>query len=293
MIALTGENNMAMNGIDVSSFQASLDLGAISYDFVAIKATQGTDYVNPYCDAQFQKAKAQGKKLAVYHYADGNDAVAEADWFVDNCAGYIRQAIFVLDWEGQGVEYTQWALDFLRHVESRIGYKPAIYMSEYVVNSYDWSAVVANDNGLWAAKYSDYEIDNNYDMSNAGKMPDVKWWSFYFMWQWTSKGHLDGYAGDLDCDIAYLTPAQWDAYAGALAPQPVPAPAPVPQPQPVPEPVPSPLPPEPATPPMPPAPPSIPGTPSQPSNSPSAPLSGFDLLVARIKAFIKSFFGSK
>lgn len=216
---------MAMNGIDVSSYQATLDLSAISYDFVAIKATQGKNYVNPYCDAQFQKAKAQGKKIAIYHYANGNDAIEEAEWFVNNCIGYAHEAIFVLDWEGTGVQFTAWALKFLQHVEARIGYKPAIYMSEYVVNTYDWSAVVAGDYGLWAAKYSDYEIDNNYDISHAGQPPNVKWWLFYFMWQWTSKGHLNGYAGDLDCDLAYLSPAQWDKYAGVVPPAP-PAPEP-------------------------------------------------------------------
>jgi GH25 family lysozyme M1 (1,4-beta-N-acetylmuramidase) len=215
---------VALNGIDVSSYQATLNLALVSYDFVLIKATEGLGYVNPYCDQQFQAAKAQGKKIGVYHYADGNDPVAEANYFVDNCKGYIHEAIFMLDWEGEGTQYTQWALTFLRQVEARIGYKPVIYMSEYVVNAYDWSAVVAGDYGLVAAKYSDYEIDNNYDMSHAGKMPDVKWWDFYLMWQWTSKGRLNGYAGDLDCDIFYGDGAAWDKYAGRLAPAPVPGP---------------------------------------------------------------------
>ena len=215
---------MALNGIDISGYQGDLDLGRVSYDFVMIKATEGVSYINPACDRHYQQAKAQGKKLAVYHYANGNDATAEANFFVDTCEGYIREAIFVLDWEGEGVEFTAWALTFLQRVEARIGYKPAIYMSEYVVNSYDWSAVVANGNGLIAAKYSDYEIDNDYDMDGAGTMPDVKWWNFYFMWQWTSKGHLNGYAGDLDCDIAYITPEGWDRYAGVPVASPLPEP---------------------------------------------------------------------
>ncbi|MFD4554400.1 GH25 family lysozyme [Streptomyces sp. NPDC058469] len=205
---------MALNGIDVSSYQADLNLSNVSYDFVMIKATEGVSYVNPACEAHFQQAKAAGKKRAVYHYADGNDAVAEANWFVENCKGYIRDAIFVLDWEGDGVEYVDWAKKFLERVEALIGYKPAIYMSEYVENSYNWAPVVAEDFGLIMAKYSDYEIDNNYDMSHAGEMPVSVYWPFYFMWQWTSKGHLGGYAGDLDCDIVYLTAEQWDLYAG-------------------------------------------------------------------------------
>ncbi len=136
---------MAMNGIDISSYQSGLNLDNVSYDFVAIKATEGTSYVNPMCDTHFQEAKAAGKKRAVYHFVGFGDPIAEANFFVDNCIGYIRDAIFVLDWEGADVGNTGWAFQFLQHVESRIGYKPAIYMSEWVENHYDWSAVVAND----------------------------------------------------------------------------------------------------------------------------------------------------
>lgn len=216
---------MAMNGIDIASYQKTLNLDNISYDFVLIKATEGVGYVNPYCDTHFQEAKARGKKRAIYHFYDFDvDPIAQANFFVDNCIGYIRDAIFVLDWEGSGVADVNSALRFLQHVESRIGYKPAIYMSEWVENHYNWSAVAKNNNGLWLAKYADYEIDNNYDMSHAGQAPNCVHWPFYFMWQWTSKGHLNGYAGDLDCDIAYLTPAQWDKYGGVQTDAPKPAP---------------------------------------------------------------------
>lgn len=238
---------MAMNGIDVASYQAALDLNNVSYDFMMVKATEFTTYVNPYCDYWYQEAKAAGKKRGVYHFANGGDAVDEANWFCDNTTGYQHDAIFVLDWEGTGVEDVQWALRFLRQVESRIGYKPAIYMSEWVENNYDWSPVVNEDFGLWLAKYSDYEIDHNYDMSGAGSAPSVKHWPFYFMWQWTSKGSLNGYAGDLDCDIAYLDNDAWDRYAGAevSTPTPTPTPEPTPDPTPAPDPVPDPEPTEP------------------------------------------------
>lgn len=41
---------MSMNGIDISNYQATLDLAKVPYDFVIVKATQGTSYVNPSCD---------------------------------------------------------------------------------------------------------------------------------------------------------------------------------------------------------------------------------------------------
>ena len=48
-------------------------------------------------------------------------------------------------------------------------------MSESVVNKHDWSSVVAGNYGLWVAKYRDYNPDYNYDMSNAGSKPSVKY----------------------------------------------------------------------------------------------------------------------
>lgn len=217
---------MSMNVLDISSYQGSLDLGNINYGGVAIKATEGNSYVNSYCDTHYQEAKATARKRAVYHFYDFNvDPVTQADFFVDNCIGYIRDAIFVLDWEGSGVANINLAQTFVQRVEARIGYKPAIYMSEWVENAYDWSWFVNNDNGLWIAKYSNWELQNHahdWDMSNAGQAPNTIHWPFYFMWQWTSTGLLSGYAGNLDCDIAYLNGDQWDAYAGSQPAQPAP-----------------------------------------------------------------------
>ncbi len=214
---------MALNVIDISPWQDSLDLLFIDYDGVMIKATEGTSYVSPDCDAKYQQAKAHGKKLATYHFTNFGDPIAEADYYVSNTLGYVRQSIPVLDWEGPNVDRVADALAWLRHVRDRYGYNPAIYMSEYVENNYDWSPVVNENFGLIIAKYSNWELVNHahdWDMSQAGQQPVCKHWPFYFMWQWTSTGLLNGYTGNLDCNIAYLTPDQWDKYAGVLPPPP-------------------------------------------------------------------------
>ena len=39
---------MSMNGIDISRWQAGINLAAVPCEFVVIKATEGTTYVNPY-----------------------------------------------------------------------------------------------------------------------------------------------------------------------------------------------------------------------------------------------------
>lgn len=206
---------MVMNGIDISKWQSGIDLSAVKADFVIVKATEGIGYVDKSCDTFFQKALSLGKKLGFYHFArPTNDPVREADFFYNNCRGYFGKGIPILDWESGNTGDVTWAQRWLDRVYQLSGVKPVIYMSESVVNANNWSAVAAADYGLWVAKYRDNSPDYNYNMANAGSRPHVKWWKFYCMWQWTSTGRLNGYSGNLDCDVFYGDGLTWDAYVG-------------------------------------------------------------------------------
>lgn len=208
---------MSLKGIDISNYQRGLDISKIDCDFVIIKATEGKSYVDKSCDGFFQQALSLGKKLGVYHFANNSDNTAkqEADWFIQNTQGYIGKAIPILDWEDNITDNVPWALEWLQRVEEAYGCKPMIYMSESVVNRHDWSSVVAGNYGLWVAKYRDYLPDYNYDMSKAGNMPSIKYWNEYAMWQWTSSGRLNGWNGNLDCNVFYGDATAWDKYVGS------------------------------------------------------------------------------
>lgn len=206
---------MVMRGIDISKWQSGIDLSAVNADFVIVKATEGIGYVDKSCDGFFQKALSLGKKLGFYHFArPTNDPVREADFFYNNCRGYFGKGIPILDWESGNTSNVMWAKRWLDRVYQLSGVKPVIYMSESVVNAKNWSAVAAEDYGLWVAKYRDNNPDYNYNMANAGSRPRVKWWKFYCMWQWTSSGRLNGYNGNLDCNVFYGDGKTWDAYVG-------------------------------------------------------------------------------
>lgn len=208
---------MTLNGIDISNWQRGIDLSKVPCDFVIAKATEGIGYVDKTCDKFFQKALSLGKKIGFYHFArptKNNDPVREADFFYENCKGYFGKAIPILDWEAENKQNVAYAKAWLDRVYQRSGVKPVIYMSESVVNSYDWSSVANADYGLWVAKYRDNSPDYNYNMANAGSRPRVKWWNFYCMWQWTSTGRLSGYNGNLDCNVFYGDGTTWDKYAG-------------------------------------------------------------------------------
>ena len=224
---------MVMRGIDISKWQSGIDLSAVNADFVIVKATEGIGYVDKSCDGFFQKALSLGKKLGFYHFARptaNNDPIREADFFYENCKGYFGKAIPILDWEAENKSDVAWAKRWLDEVYRLSGVKPVIYMSESVANAYNWSSVANADYGLWVAKYRDNNQDYNYNMANAGSRPKVKWWKFYCMWQWTSTGRLNGYSGNLDCNVFYGDGTTWDKYAGksGTASKPAPAPAPAP-----------------------------------------------------------------
>ena len=214
---------MSLNFIDIASYQAGLDLSKIKTDGVIVKATEGTGYVNPYCDGHFQQALKLGKVLGVYHFArnaTGNTAKAEAEYFIKNTKGYVGKAIPVLDWEDADTSNVDWALEWLQIVEKAYGCKPLIYMSESVVNAHDWKKVADAGYGLWVAKYRDNEVDKNWDMSNAGTVPSVKYWGFYAAWQWTSSLMLDGWGKRLDGNIFYGDKTAWEKYVGKSASKP-------------------------------------------------------------------------
>lgn len=193
--------------IDISNWQSGLDIASTGAQAVICKATQGTTIVDPSCDAHYQKAKALGLKLGVYHYASGGDPIDEANYFVDNIQGYIGEAILCLDWErNQNPRFKEgpdWCLKFLQHVESRTGVKPLIYMSASVVKQFNWSAVVDNGNGLWVAGYPDLR-----DQWTPPEFTfDIRPWDFVALWQFTNSN------GKLDRDIFYGDAEAWDKYA--------------------------------------------------------------------------------
>ena len=216
---------MTMNGIDVSSWQAGIDLSRVPCDFVICKATGGAGYVNPDCDRAYQQAKGLGKKLGVYHFAreagcEGS-AVDEAAWFVSNIKGYIGEAILVLDWEASAVGLgVGWAKAWLDEVQRLTGVKPLLYSYNNCVNSYDWSSVANADYGLWNAGYYAYGTPMGYN-PDAPLIGGTGAWAGAAMYQYTSEGRLDGWNGNLDLNVFYGDAAAWDAYAGAVAPIPV------------------------------------------------------------------------
>ena len=218
-----------MNGIDISSWQTGIDLTAVPADFVIIKATEGTGYVNSDCDRAFQQAKQAGKLRGVYHYANGGNATAEADYFLANIEGYIKDAILCLDWESQnnalcgtGGPARTWISNWCNRIVERTGVKPLIYASASLYS--EVSGI--GDYGLWIAQYADNN-DTGYQ--------DTPWNEGAYdcaIRQYSSHGRLSGWNGNLDLNKAYMDATAWGKYANPAGGDETPATPSKPTPQP-------------------------------------------------------------
>lgn len=204
---------MALYGYDVSSYQ-SVGTGDSAQNFLIIKATEGTGYVDKSCDKHYQRAKKQGKLLGVYHFArpdlnKGTDgAKREANYFYNNCKNYFREAIVVLDWEQPGTTgQTSWAKAWLDEVYRLSGVRPLIYMSASVVNNNNWSSI-SGYYGLWIAGYPNKYNVKNPPTPTVKDMPyKIGSWAFWYIWQYSSS------AGTLDRNICNGDVTSWRKYA--------------------------------------------------------------------------------
>lgn len=210
---------MTLNVVDVSSnnpIQAAITPGA---DGCIVKATQGTTYINPSCDAQYQLAKAHGMKLGVYHYASGGDAIAEAEFFYQNIKGYLYEAILVLDWEeaqNDNYEDCTWCRKFVNRIHELTGVWCIIYGNRQDINR---CTNLADTCGLWFAGYpTDTECNWNAPEFTYNIAP----WQTMVGWQYA--------AADVDRSKFYVTKEQWDKYANPTSnPNPTPPVPPAPK----------------------------------------------------------------
>lgn len=197
---------MAMRGIDCASYQTGIDPSAVPCDFVIVKSTQGTTYVNPDFKRLAEATLAAGKALGIYHYASGGNATAEANHMLDIAGGYIGRAIFCLDWEGvqnklfESGQDSAWIDEFCSIVENRVGSECLVYISKSCMG-------FARGHKLWVAQYANMNPTGYQDNPwNEGAYGCC-------IRQYTSMGRLDGWGGDLDLDKAYMSRGEWDAWA--------------------------------------------------------------------------------
>jgi len=201
---------MTLKGIDIASWQAGIRPSSTSADFVIVKATGGTGYLNPYFREWADDTLASGKLLGIYHFANDirwGSAADEARWFLDNVAPYKGRFIPVLDWEADALANpVSWAREWLEIVERETGALPWFYGYASNVNSTDYGEISRWP--LWMACYYDRYIGGGFvDEPYCGWGTGA--WPHMTAYQYTSQSRIGGYGGNLDLSVFYGTREDW------------------------------------------------------------------------------------
>ena len=190
---------MQIKGIDVSHWNGCIDfekVKASGIDFVIIKA--GGSDKGFYTDSKFidnyNKAKAAGLSVGAYYFA-GKDfrgvenGLADAQRFIEILKGLKFDYPVFLDIEAQDNRYkeeiTDAAVAFCNMLESA-GYFVGIYASDISGYQYKLNHDRIKSSAHWVARY--------------GNEPKVG--KEYGIWQYSSKGNVNGISGSVDMDIS-------------------------------------------------------------------------------------------
>jgi len=178
-------------------------------DFVIVKATEGTGYINPFHAVQVAKARAEGKLVGHYHFMNGDSPEAQAQFFWGNC-GWLPGEQLALDLEAPFADApgaADAAYRFMTTLLRMSGFPAELYVDFSHLHTLDLSAVAALGCGLWGAAY------------NGTGFGDTQEFGFVAIWQ-----NADTNISGGDSNQFYGDAAAWHKY-GTPPGQPLPAPA--------------------------------------------------------------------
>jgi lysozyme len=206
-------------GNDISGHQGQIDFGVYknNTNFVIIKMSEGTSFIDPMAGYNRQQARLMGIPLGYYHFARpdlGNSPQAEADFFcrlIDGDPIKEGESVY-LDYEcaNQKQSDVDWCKAWLDVVSKHFGgMKPMIYLNQSQVKAFNWKVVVDAGYALWLASYQGVGV------GDTGQWPSMA------MQQWTSSQQVPGTLGSLDGDWFFGDVNAFKAY-GYKKPIPVP-----------------------------------------------------------------------
>lgn len=119
-------------GLDISNHQQDIDLDAIAregFQAIIAKASEGSDYVDPYFGRNRDGARRNGMAFWGYHYLRAGDPAGNAGCW-DRAVSGDRSIACMIDWEDGGGNLGD-ALAFKREVEA-LGYRvPVTYTGKW------------------------------------------------------------------------------------------------------------------------------------------------------------------
>ena len=200
--------------IDVSYAQSRIDWQKIaanpSIEGIIIKITGeetagNRPFIDPMARVNVPAARATGKPVGFYHFADGGKASAsgadEAAFFLETAheLGGIRPGDILptvdVEWPPDGghlFEIEQWA-ELASSIWTAIGKAPMLYRGAWY-----WPKIVGTEDFGWAADCPLWLASYTRECP-----PAFKPWERVSLWQYTNKGRVDGITQNT-CDLNEL-----------------------------------------------------------------------------------------
>ena len=206
-----------VHGIDVSKWNGDVDWRTVrksGVSFVFIKATEGSDRIDPKFDDHWRSAAAADILHAPYHfYYFCSTADAQADWFIRNVPKESMHLPPVLDVEWNNTSKTcQYRPNaetvrsemkrFMDRIEAYYGKRPIIYTS-----------VDFHRDNLEGA-FQDYHFWVRAVAQHPEEIYPERRWAF---WQYTSTGIIPGIKGQTDINVFAGTEKNWRKWVAAAS----------------------------------------------------------------------------
>jgi GH25 family lysozyme M1 (1,4-beta-N-acetylmuramidase) len=186
-------------GIDISAYQGNINWGSVApyIDFVYAKATESTNYTNPYFYNQYVGPYNAHVIRGSYHFAIPNNSGgnSQADYFIAHGGGWSpdgRTLPGALD-----IEYNPYGSECYNLTQSQMATWIWSFVNEYayrehaypvIYSTTDWWLTCVGNYGAFA-RYDPLWIAN-YSASHGGPMPPG--WGWYTFWQYRANGSLPG-----------------------------------------------------------------------------------------------------
>ncbi len=202
------DNGSAKLGIDVSKWNEEIDWAAVKeagIEFAIIRcgyrgASTGALVIDPRYEENIEGAIEAGIPVGVYFFTQARDeieAVEEASMVIRLIEDYDVDYPVFLDSESAGGKGRADGLDsdertrahraFLQTIQAA-GYETGVYASRNWLNDrLDMTRL--SDYRIWLAEYADVPTYDEY---------------YYHMWQYTSKGTVNGISTNVDLNLCYM-----------------------------------------------------------------------------------------
>lgn len=202
----SGVSKTGVLGIDVSKWQKEIDWDKVKnegVDFAIIRcgyrgSVTGSLVEDPYFEQNIKGAQAAGIKVGVYFFTQAVnevEAVEEASMVISLVRDYELQYPVFIDTEGAGgngradslnVEERTAVCEAFCTTVKNAGLEAGVYASRNWYNN-KLTTSTLESYAIWLAEYRSVPLYQGY----------------YQMWQYTSKGKINGINGNVDLNVSY------------------------------------------------------------------------------------------